>query len=657
VTFTDRVRGLHGAPVRQPTQRGFTLTAWDAAYQATVTDGTATLADGRLHHAGRWFHARFENTRQALIAAGTDAVDQVELVRVLVGYANATIATLHHLGPIEVTAALPTVGGSSSTETFVSTDLSQDGYLTRLLDIFRFPLREAVSRGDEPPASPRSSTSADLKRVLERLLPVATAYETLETLWGECVMHGWFVRETETLDLVEPVDQAREVARLIGQVREGDIRTQLVAQAVGQWPKLPSELREIFRTQPHVVRVVRAGRRRRLVIGPARTPPGEPPPTVPVELAAQTVYLGAILDQPLENIRGVTVREITRAWRVLASLGHLLLNEHLPARHSFEMPTVGEARAYAPAFERAELLRCLVRDAGFTAEHADAILDLFTFGRTPADELWLTPLVPVDDGLMVPALAPLTSPNLLRSQEHWLKVGGFAMDLRGGAFEQYMRDIISRAIRLPNAAAIKRSVTLTGAERPEEIDLVVRVGDVLLVGEVKCTLSPAVPVEFGRLFSLLDEAAGQVLRKCKAAGDQMHEVRRVTGWPDLPDNARILPVVVSNLVSAAGHTFRGVPVVDELLLTRFLGDGFVFHLVDARDAKSGRAKSVFYPTPADAPDALAGYLARPPQLEILQQLADWRTMDLIDMPGDAKPAAYRLCWMRVPDELRGPPSA
>lgn len=65
-----------------------------------------------------------------------------------------------------------------------------------------------------------------------------------------------------------------------------------------------------------------------------------------------------------------------------------------------------------------------------TESQAAQILDLLTFSDV-REELWLRPFVYVDEDEVAIFVSTLKAPNLLRSIEQWMKIGGLDLDCMG----------------------------------------------------------------------------------------------------------------------------------------------------------------------------------------------------------------------------------
>jgi hypothetical protein len=79
---------------------------------------------------------------------------------------------------------------------------------------------------------------------------------------------------------------------------------------------------------------------------------------------------------------------------------------------------------------------------------------------------------------------------------------------------------------------------------------------------------------------------------------------------------KVIPFVLTNLTFGAGIQFEEVPVVDLLILSKYLRDGSMekFRLVDNKSDESGGYRIYFYDSEAEAEQRVEIYLNDPPQL-------------------------------------------
>jgi len=170
--------------------------------------------------------------------------------------------------------------------------------------------------------------------------------------------------------------------------------------------------------------------------------------------------------------------------------------------------------------------------------------------------------------------------NRLRIAERWLQQGGYDLDRRGPVFEQLARETISaylKASRLLHDYHVAPDTVYVGSTR-EEIDLLIRIGKLLLVGEAKCQLFPVEPLEHYRFHDRLGEGAAQALRKATAVRASLADLPANVGLSG-GDDIAVVPFVLSNHVLGSGYPIDGVPVVDLLYLSTLLQNGYLRTMV------------------------------------------------------------------------------
>jgi hypothetical protein len=159
----------------------------------------------------------------------------------------------------------------------------------------------------------------------------------------------------------------------------------------------------------------------------------------------------------------------------------------------------------------------------------------------------------------------------------------------------------------------------------EEIDLLIRIGKVILVGEAKCQLYPVDAIEEYRFRERLREGAGQAVRKSEAVKAYPADVGEAIGLA-ASEGMTVLPFVLSNSVLHSGYPIDGVPVVDMTYLGTLLRDGGLRTLVVTRrgDETDPGVFRRYYETQAEAEANLPDLLMRQPVVEIFEGLVRQR---------------------------------
>src|SRR5262249_6667310 len=137
-----------------------------------------------------------------------------------------------------------------------------------------------------------------------------------------------------------------------------------------------------------------------------------------------------------------------------------------------------------------------------------AALDFFTSDPKSLSALfnksvWSSPILSVDDGKNVClALPAILVGSAVRRVEDWLDRGGLSDRLpnarRGLRYEAWVRNKISSGIAsnsiLSNSGCSAASIERND-QNAEQIDLIISLGNTVIVGEVKCLLAPVESME------------------------------------------------------------------------------------------------------------------------------------------------------------------
>jgi hypothetical protein len=246
-------------------------------------------------------------------------------------------------------------------------------------------------------------------------------------------------------------------------------------------------------------------------------------------------------------------------------------------------------------------------------------------------------------------VAALSGPNLLRSIEEWLRIGGLDLGVRGPLFEQHSRIMLAASNALPNVRIAPDSIDL--GELGGDVDLCIQIGATILIGEVKCSLFPASPLEDHNYERILAGAAGQAARKAALVAEDPITILGAQGFSvEQGSPVRVHPFVLTNLPLGAGRNYSGVPVVDLAILNKYFGEGYLDKYVSQYpDGHVERGKRVvFYANYADAALQIRGYLESPPQIVTLREISHERLWPLLVVAG-SHTISMRGIEVRIPE--------
>jgi len=240
-----------------------------------------------------------------------------------------------------------------------------------------------------------------------------------------------------------------------------------------------------------------------------------------------------------------------------------------------------------------------------------------------------------------------------------MKKGGLDLNLRGPAFEDHVRnELLSDLKRSPvlnQSIVISRSISLKEADGDgsEEIDLLWRFGNTLVVGELKCSVFPSGPLEWYNLLELVEGAAIQAKRKAEFVGNNLDSLSsQVPEFKDLEtDSMQVLPLVVLNRALGAGVPVNGVPVVDQVILENYISGSMDFGVVVSEQGTVSKKKTkVFFQDILGAEQGFLSFVTNYPPVAFARtsMALEWGKLLLLS-PAD-RPAAFAILFVDIDPE-------
>lgn len=363
--------------------------------------------------------------------------------------------------------------------------------------------------------------------------------------------------------------------------------------------------------------------------------------------ALEASYLAPFIDTPLPHLDNeLSCRDLQRAWCVLRDSAAVLAS-----RVRVKGPDdVDCTERLALQIGRQELERAIAHCCRFSSEKAKLIVSFFLCDLEVISELftkglWARPLVPIDSDNVLITLAAVSVGSVTRRVENWLDRGGLSDRLatarRGTRYEAWVRDELASRIAsnelLSNSQCCRTSVNRR-SDHHEQIDLLVRLGGLLIVGEVKCLLTPVEPMERYNYLEKLNEAGVQAVRKAAwMAENPQIAVEYLGVSPEDAFKLRLLPIVVVNQGAGFGLLASGARVVDFHFLKLYLTDGS-YHSGLAFNYPEKRGASRFqelYRNEREAEENFERTMARPPTLDRFLEAAMWGVTTFPTSRGDA----------------------
>lgn len=616
--FVDFVRkGKMDGPLR----RGFDRSRWSQELNKLGDDA----ADRNLHDAGLLIHDKLSEVRALVRFVSADSPSKTTKLRALVAMANQfSLQTMSRtreqldvlardkmpvaIQSLAIKLALP-VGGS----------FSPDEIVEAIVDGAQIPIRLCLQQAGPLEGVPKfAEIDTD---ALWRDLNLGTFYRALEQLWEDCLWNGYSAHEANGGKEIRFESDSPEWVRRLraSRMRYSNLTLNLFGiletfRARGDMTEL-SAAGGVRRVQS----VKKVGRKQVVVFAAESTNAGAYEEIAITRFYAAEVFYEEFMGEAQDALSGATVDQLLSAWILVRQIGNLMFAPLVGAKEGDSRPTHVWLPECVPLLQRTALISAVTKGLSISPPQAGAIVEFLTYRGKPDQELWAQPLVPASEDSLMPVF-PALSAKAPRLLDVWLRQLGVKLERRGPAFEQHVRteiaEFIGSSALKPTAHVLPQAIVFKPPKgREEEIDIVMCIGDAVVIGEAKCILSPAEPEQVARHRDTLIGAAAQIARKAAAASanrDAFATLLRDRGM-QIPTPFRILPMVVINSAIHAGFCVDGVSIVDRHILQVFFNGQFT-DTVMGRDGTRDVAVYRVYQTIEEAPDVLDKYLQAPPQL-------------------------------------------
>ena len=601
-----------------PNQRNFNRQKWEDL----LNDASIDEDDQRILHAGLFFDELFCFLRKdkKLSNIPLPPFDTIRLIIAL---------STFHFFQISKQTELPLPSSKETRDLYMSEVMekkvqvftgeffSPDELLSGIGDGMKHMLRELLSQSNHFDIDDKYSIGVESVAQVNLELNKAVIYQCAVEYWHDCVGNTYGLIKHEQGLALAPFNRAMEIARTVSTYRRHSIALQDIEVVLDRWFHSWSRRhKEMLCEIPLVIGIKGQDRIEHIDVGMNNKVLNNASSSVAAKLWIQHGYYEFLLDEPLPKFSNFTLNQIISGWRVLQSLAVAIFDSLKP----IESEDAKKMLRFAPRISKAALRGTFARALSLNHEQACLLINAFVFSSDRSQEVWSQPLVPYQDDycLVIPCIH---SVHLQRIVEGWMRQGGLELDRRGLEFEKFCRKEIAAAL---NNSPIKKSVSLlnrpvkfkppSGPE--EDIDIVIRVANTILLVEAKCILWPDDSIQFANYRDTIEKAVTQIIRKQKAVQSNYESfVNRIEqlGIP-VPDKCNVICCVLTNSAIFSGFPINNVPIVDLSILGRFFSNKHVKAEMRQRGKSVHKHVINFYNDDKNAGEVLEKYLAEPPQL-------------------------------------------
>ncbi len=322
-------------------------------------------------------------------------------------------------------------------------------------------------------------------------------------------------------------------------------------------------------------------------------------------------YYPFITEIELLKLERLTLRDLLLLSESMSELAYSLHTVLQTRETNNEIESIKDNNA--PLIHVTFLKTYLIAVTGLTEKQIMKYLEMQT--NSWSQNLYAKPLIKIGDSYIFPFL-PVAAYNHFFLLDHWLEVADISLDERGIKFQEIVKnkmkifkDKIFNKYKVIDQNEI--SVTINSKRQMEEIDLIVELKDVLLIGEIKCIKYPMSEREcFDGITQRVDEAIQQLLTKEQFLVQNAEEIKRKYNFDA---KKKIVKVVVLNYPVYNCYTVEGIPVVDyKTLLSYFHSSGYSIKSMNVQEMEVVTRES-YYTSEETFNSNLLPYLCNSPE--------------------------------------------
>lgn len=612
--FRDLIRNQK---LKAPTDRGFELKAWENAWKKTENDD-----EKHIYEAGITFSKLLGDIRTATTEHYEQKFPGISLSRMLELYCcisnrDIAVASRTMMESLSKGASIHSVLMDNNP---AGNPLSSEEISVGAVDGIQPAIRNClynIKKETNFPTGNNKTNPIDFIRYESLLSNLYSSYEQYfqALIWGD-----YTYKKTGTKISIQQVASENELALEVSSLR-----------------KSRSHMRNaLFSAHPDATKLLH-GRYNYIKIEFKKSEPGKLSVT-PIEKASarlQAEHAGLVLgagdaasEFPAELLERTVANNAFCLKEALEVFRHLsMIAKQLASRtmqFDGDIFTTNLMLNYIAQIGRQDLIQAISRATKFSSSKTREIIDFVCFSGAPKQDLWSHPIIETRKGKLSFILAAASSPIMLRVLENWLSECFSNDDIKdkGKVYESTVCAELNTMVSKNNLitdSSPATSITISINGNKEEIDLLARIGSVILVGELKSIITSDNPRSHFRAKEKLELGAAQAKRKAEFITGNLEESFNQLKWRfESGKHYTILPVVISNNKIFSGFPIQEIPVVDLAILRSYIGQT-TFPLISYYDTEAQKTITTamyrLYDNFEQLQENLSKFLLLPPAIE------------------------------------------
>lgn len=320
----------------------------------------------------------------------------------------------------------------------------------------------------------------------------------------------------------------------------------------------------------------------------------------------------------LPNFANATIDEAVSVWIAVMYIAQYMIAhvEYDTALYKKEDFTTVPSK-----IAKVDLQSYIQKLTGISTWKIQKVLDGLSVDWGKFNDIWKSMLYPVGDYYLLPFF-PLINSAPYNVIDSLLLKGGLDLQDRGKVFEKYLYDYLkSRNSSYPITCMPTGMYGKTGEE--EEIDVLIGMKNVVLVGDAKCIHYSVEPINYAEAWGRLKEGCEQAKRKAEFVRQHPEYFKELGNY----SGKKFLPFVVTNYPTFTGFEHDGVYVVDSHGLLAYLQCGIMSMREMGLNDDPIRGIRMLYHNEDEYSDNIEGFFAKNPiKEEFLKRI------EVVDIP-------------------------
>ncbi|UKN02241.1 hypothetical protein K6119_01750 [Paracrocinitomix mangrovi] len=271
------------------------------------------------------------------------------------------------------------------------------------------------------------------------------------------------------------------------------------------------------------------------------------------------------------SLCNLTLLDLVNLFSILHDLVELM---PIPEYEDTGVQDLEKFKQFNPMIKKTDLFIYFKKTTKYTESQINQFLHLLT-QKTDKHNLYQFPIYEFENNYFF-AQSTIKRANMLFLIDRWLNAGNCDLSERGHKFEEYIKSFLNNEKMNDYAqfSLISRSefsfIDNNGKRQNEEIDIVIKTENKIIIGEVKCTTYPLESNDFYNSFQIIKKAKDQVKRKANFIRNHWDKFENELG----PCNKReIEQIIILNFPHFTGRVIEDVPITDFYLFLSYFKSG------------------------------------------------------------------------------------